>query len=120
MKHAINNRFTLSSDNYNWILIDKQTTKEKRKYFSNHKQLSKFIVELKAKDYLTKGEVDLGDINSITPTYDAVTFKIVQDLMEYFSNITNGMTYQEFYKYKTNDTVSTPRFLHKESHDALL
>ena len=120
MKHAINNRFTLSGDNCNWILIDRRTKKAKRHYFTNLDQLSKFIVDLKAKDCLIKGEVGLGDINSITPTYDAVTSKITQDLMEYFSSITNGMTYQEFYKYKTNDTVSTPRFLHKESHDALL
>jgi len=120
MEHLLNKRFTLSSDNYNWILIDRNTIKVKRHYFTNINQLSKFIVELKAKDCLIKGEVDLGDINSITPTYDAVTSKIAQDLVEYFSSITNGMTYQEFYKYKTNDTVSTPRFLHKESHDALL
>lgn len=120
MKRVINNRFTLSSDNYNWILIDSKTTKEKRRYFSNHKQLSEFIVDLKAKDFLIKGEVDLGDINNITPTYDTITAKIAQDLVEYFSSITNGMTYQEFYKYDTNEAVSTPRFLHKESHDALV
>jgi len=114
MEYLINNRFTLGSDNYNWILIDRRTKKAKRHYFSNLDQLGKFIVELKTKESLIKDKVYLGDLNNLTLTYDAVTTKISQDLTQYFLSITNGMSYQQFYKYEINDTVSTPRFLHRE------
>ena len=107
MRHTINNRFTLSSDNSNWILIDKESAKEKRYYFTNLDQLSKFVVELKAKDSLIKGEAYLVDINNLTLTYDAVTSKISQDLIRYFLDITNGMSYQEFYRCDNNEQEKT-------------
>jgi len=120
MKHTINNRFTLSSDNYNWILIDRKTEKAKRHYFPNLNQLSKFLVELKAKDCLIKGEVCLRGTNNLIPTYDAVTTKISQELIRYFLDVTKGMNYQEFNQYEINNAVSTPRFLHKELSNVLL
>lgn len=116
----INNDFSLGADNYNWILYDYRSSKVNRRYFPSIEHLSKFIVELKAKESLLKNKECLGDLNNLTPAYDAVTTKISQELTQYFSSITNGMSYQQFYKYEINNTVSTPRFLHKESSDVLL
>ena len=60
MMHRLDDRFTLSSDKYNWILIDKQNgKKERRHYFANVKQLSNFIGELKLREGLDRCEVNL-------------------------------------------------------------
>ena len=88
MKHNLNNRFTLSSDKCNWILIDEQAGKKaKRSYFPNIKQLSRFIGELVAKESLDKAKVELGDIRTITPSYSSVIDKIVERLEAYIDSI---------------------------------
>ena len=88
MKHNLNNRFTLSSDKYNWILLDEQEGKKvKRSYFSNIKQLSRFIGELVAKESLDKAKVELGDICTITPSYSSVIDKMVERLEAYIDSI---------------------------------
>ena len=88
MKHRLNNRFTLSNDKYNWILLDEQEGKKvKRSYFPNIKQLSQFIGELVAKESPGKAKVELGDIQSITPSYSSVIDKIVERLEAYIDSI---------------------------------
>jgi hypothetical protein len=88
MNHHLNNRFTLSSDKYNWILKDKINGKKiKRSYFSNIKQLTNFIGELIAKESLGKAEVELGDIHSITPSYSSVIDNITRKLEKYIDSI---------------------------------
>jgi len=88
MKHQLNNRFTLSSDKYNWILLDEQEGKKvKRSYFPNIKQLSRFMGELVAKESQGKAKVDLGDIRTITPSYSSVIDKIVERLEAYIDTI---------------------------------
>jgi len=88
MKHNLNNRFTLSIDKYNWILLDEQEGKKvKRSFFSNIKQLSKFIGELVARESLGKAKVKLGDIHSITPSYSSVIDKTVERLEAYINSI---------------------------------
>jgi len=88
MKHNLNNRFTLSSDKYNWILLDEQEGKKvKRSCFPNIKQLSRFIGELVAKESIDKAKVELGDIHSITPSYSSVIDKIVERLEAYIDSI---------------------------------
>ncbi|MCH9739833.1 MAG: hypothetical protein K0U38_03190 [Epsilonproteobacteria bacterium] len=88
MKHNLNNRFTLSSDKYNWILLDEQEGKKvKRSYFPNIKQLSRFMGELVAKESQGKAKVDLGDIRTITPSYSSVIDKIVERLEAYIDTI---------------------------------
>ena len=63
MKHSLDDRFTLSSDNINWILIEKQKSKKVRKhYFSDVKQLSNFIEELNHRDCLASSEIELSPI----------------------------------------------------------
>jgi hypothetical protein len=88
MKHHLNNRFTLSSDKYNWILLDEQEGKKvKRSYFPSIKQLSRFIGELVTKESLGKAKVELGDIRTITPSYSSVIDKIVERLEAYIDSI---------------------------------
>lgn len=88
MKHRINNRFSLSSDRYNWILLDKKNGKKiKRSYFSNINQLSQFIGELVAKESISKSNVELGEIHSILPSYASVINKISLKLESYIESI---------------------------------
>lgn len=88
MKHNLNNRFTLSNDKYNWILLDEQEGKKvKRSYFPNIKQLSQFIGELVTKESIGNAKVQLGDIHSITPSYSSVIDKIVERLEAYIDSI---------------------------------
>ena len=91
MKHHLNNRFTLSSDKYNWILLDEQEGKKvKRSYFPNIKQLSRFIGELVAKESPGKAKVELGDIQSITPSYSSVIEETIVKLERYIDECIHG------------------------------
>ena len=73
MNHWLDDRFTLSSDKYNWILIEKQSgKKDKRHYFSSFQHLSKFIGEYKLRECLVRGEIDLCNKSSLTPSYSSV------------------------------------------------
>jgi len=88
MKHNLNNRFTLSSDKCNWILLDEQQGKKvRRRYFTSIDQLSRCIGELVAKETLDKAKVELGDIHSITHSYSSVIDKIVERLEAYIDSI---------------------------------
>ena len=88
MKHHLNNRFTLSSDKYNWILLDEQEgRKVKRSYFSNIKRLSRFIGELVAKESLGNTEVQLGDIHTVTLAYSSAIDTISERLESYIDSI---------------------------------
>jgi len=81
MKGQLNNRFTLSSDKYNWILTDKAKGKNNQNhYFSNIKQLSNFMVDLRARECLVKCDIALCDKSSTTPPYHSVIDEIVKDL----------------------------------------
>ena len=88
MQHHINDRFTLSSDNYNWILIDKSRCKNNQKsYFSNLKQLSNFITEIKARECLVECDISLCNKTSTSSSYHSA---IAQELEDYFKEITNN------------------------------
>ena len=63
MKHYLDDRFTISSDKNNFILIEKQKGKKVRRHdFPNVKQLSNFIGELKLRECLASSEVELSPI----------------------------------------------------------
>ena len=63
MKQCLDDRFTISSDKNNLILIEKQKGKKvRRHYFPNVKQLSNFIGELKLRECLASSEVELSPI----------------------------------------------------------
>ena len=88
MKICLDNRFTLSSDQHNWILIDKQNgKKDRRHYFSNVKQLCNFIGELKLQESLDRCEVSLCNNSSLTPSYSSVIDEIIGKLEHYIDSI---------------------------------
>ena len=86
--HRLDDRFTLSSDKYNWILIDRQNgKKERRHYFANVKQLSNFIGELKLREGLDRCEVSLSNKSSLTPSYSSVIDEKIAELEHYIDSI---------------------------------
>ena len=88
MKHCLNDRFTISKDKYNLILIDKKNgKKERRHYFTNVKQLSNFIGELKLQECLARGEVILCNKSSLTPLYSPVIEEAIAKLEKYIDSI---------------------------------
>jgi len=87
----IDNRFWITSDPHNWILVDTATIKPRHHYFPNIKLLSNCIVEFEAKELLGKDWVYLGGINALALSYDALIHKISGQLEEYIKElITTG------------------------------
>ena len=83
--------FTIDSDKYNWILREKKVGKKvKLHFFSSIKQLSNFVGEYKLRELLVKGEVDLLDKSSETPSYDSVINQTVLKLEQYVDSLVDG------------------------------
>ena len=88
MTKVIDATFTIDSDKYNWILREKNIGKKVRlHYFSNIKQLSNFVGEYKLRDFLVKGQVDLLDKSSQTPSYSSVIDQSVLKLEQWIELI---------------------------------
>jgi len=91
MKCQLNNRFSLSSDKHNWILIDKSKgANNQNHYFSNLKHLSNFIVGLRARECWTKCDIALCDNLTVSLSYHSAIDKITRDLEMYFKEITQN------------------------------
>jgi hypothetical protein len=91
VKICLANRFTISSDKYNLILIDKQKgKKERRHYFANVKQLSNFIGELKLREGLDRCEVNLCKNSPIIPSYSSVIEETIIKLERYIDECIHG------------------------------
>ena len=91
MKICLDDRFTISSDKYNWILIEKLSGKKvKRHYFSSIQQLSEFQVEYKLRECLVGGEVDLCNKSSLTPSYSSVIKETIVKLERYIDECVHG------------------------------
>ena len=88
MSKALDNTFTLSSDRYNWILVEKKAGRKARRYFfPTIGQLCKFLGEFKARECLGRAKVALGDLSSATPSYPSVIDKIVAKLETHINSI---------------------------------
>ena len=88
MKNCLANRFTINSDKYNLILIDKQNgKKERRHYFANVNQLSLFIGELDVREGLDRCEVSLCEKSSLTPSYSSVFEEIMGKLEHHIDSV---------------------------------
>ena len=88
MMHHLNNRFTLSSDAHNIILLDcKKGKKPSRHYFPNAKQLSRFIGALIEKESLGDAKVQLGVIQAATLSYSSVIDKITKRMEVYIESM---------------------------------
>ena len=91
MSNIIDATFSISSDKYNWILREKNIGKKvKFHFFSNIKQLSNFVGEYKLREFLVKGEVDLLDKSSHTPSYSSLIEAAMTELEHYIEECTNG------------------------------
>ena len=90
MRHNLDDRFILSSDKYNLILIDKQKgRKDRRHYFPNVKQLSNFLGESKLQECLARGEVILCNKSPLTPSYSSAIEEAIAKLEQYIDSIIN-------------------------------
>ena len=85
------NQFFIKTDKYNWILIEKCSGKKDRHhYFSNQKQLSSFIGELKLKEGISKQRPQLIEISSKTPSYSSVIEEKIEKLESYIDQLINN------------------------------
>ena len=88
MTNVIDETFSIKSDKYNWILIEKNIGKKvKFHFFSNIKQMSNFLGEYKLRDFLVEGEVDLLDKSSQTPSYSSVIDQSVVKLEQWIESV---------------------------------
>tara|TARA_R110002074_G_scaffold393577_1_gene580156 strand:+ start:3029 stop:3319 length:291 start_codon:yes stop_codon:yes gene_type:complete len=88
MTKVIDAKFSISTDKYNWILIEKSKGKKvKHHFFSNIKQLSNFVGEYQLREFLVEGEVDLLDKSSETPSYSSVIEQSARKLEQYIDNL---------------------------------
>ena len=91
MTKVIDAKFSISTDKYNWILIEKSKGKKvKHHFFSNIKQLSNFVGEYKLREFLVEGEVDLVDKSSQTPSYCSLMEDAMSKLEHYIEECANG------------------------------
>jgi len=88
MTKVIDAKFSISTDKYNWILIEKSKGKKvKHHFFSNIKQLTNFVGEYQLREFLVEGEVDLLDKSSETPSYSSVIEQSARKLEQYIDNL---------------------------------
>ncbi len=88
MANVIDTTISIKSDKYNWILIEKSKGKKvKHHFFSSIKQLSNFVGEYKLREFLVKGEVDLLDKSSQTPSYSSVIEESARRLEQYIDSL---------------------------------
>ena len=88
MKHYLDDRFTISSDKNNLILIEKQKGKKvRRHYFPNVKQLSNFIGEYMLLECFVRGDIDLCNKSSLTVSYCSVIEAKIGKLERYIDSI---------------------------------
>ena len=90
MAKVIDAKFSISSDKYNWILIEKSKGKKvNHHFFSSIKQLSNFVGEYRLREFLVEGEVDLLDKSTETPSYSSVIEESVKKLEQYIDSLVN-------------------------------
>ena len=88
MANVIDTTFSIKSDKYNWILIEKSKGKKvKHHFFSSIKQLSNFVGEYRLRECLVEGEVDLLDKSAETPSYSSVIEESARRLEQYIDSL---------------------------------
>ena len=88
MAKVIDAKFSIKSDKYNWIFIEKSKGKKvKHHFFPTIKLLSNFVWEYRLRKCLVEGEGDLLDKSSQTPSYSPVIEQSVLKLEQYIESI---------------------------------
>ena len=91
MKDCLDDRFSISRDKYNLILIEKLRGKKvKHHFFSSTKQFSNFVVEYNLRKCLVRGEIDLCNKSSLTPSYSSVIEETIVKLERYIDECVHG------------------------------
>lgn len=81
----------MSSDKWNWILLDYQNTKKPiMSFYSNLEQLSRALLDLKAKDTLTRLSITKSKNSPTTGLNLSLMNEITQDLELFIKGITNN------------------------------
>ena len=88
MTKAIDENFSLDSDKYNFILREKKKgKKEILHFFPTLKLMSNFIAGYRLREFIPKGEVELLDKSSETPSYDSVIEESARRLEQYIDSL---------------------------------
>lgn len=88
MASYIDATFSIDSDKHNWILREKNVGKRVRlHYFPSLKLLANFVVGYKLRMFLAKGDVDLLNNSSATPSYASVIDDSARKLAHYIEKI---------------------------------
>ena len=91
MTKAIDENFSLDSDKYNFILREKKKgKKEILHFFPTLELMSNFIAGYRLREFIPKGEVDLTNKSTETPSYDSVMEDAMSKLEHYIEECTNG------------------------------
>jgi len=91
IEYKINDRWSVSSDKWNWILLEYSGTKRlNMTFYSSLKQLSEVLLDLKAKDSLSRLSISKGK-NAPTAGLDLrLMDKITQDLIVFLQEVTHN------------------------------
>jgi len=92
VNYTINERFALSSNKHNWILIESITPKSGKVYYryrfyGSLEQLSKGLFDTVAKDTATRLSHDLREKAPPTEPYKLLMDNIVRDLAGFFAKV---------------------------------
>jgi hypothetical protein len=95
MKYELDDKFSLTSDRYNWILtelIRPKTGKSysKYSYYGNLRQLSNSLVDTKAKDTLAKLSAESYENTPTIKRINSLMNNIVQDLELFLKGLTSN------------------------------
>ena len=88
MTKAIDENFSLDSDKYNFILREKKRgKKEILHFFPTLELMSNFIAGYRLREFIPKGEVDLINKSTETPSYDSVIDESARRLEQYIDSL---------------------------------
>ena len=88
MTIPIDENFSLDYDKYNFILREKKKgKKEILHFFPNLELMSNFIAGYRLREFITKGDVDLTNKSSETPSYSSVIDQSVLKLEQWIESI---------------------------------
>jgi len=91
IEYNLNERWSVSSDRWNWILLDYQHPKKpSMSFYANLKQLGDALLDLKAKDTLTRLSIAKGKNSPTTGLNLSLMDEITQDLELFIKGLKNN------------------------------
>ena len=88
MTIPIDENFSLDFDKYNFILREKKKgKKEILHFFPNLELMSNFIAGYWLREFIPRGEVDLTNKSTETPSYDSVIEESARRLEQYIDSL---------------------------------